>query len=752
MAAVGTLSARRPGTGGQSRALGSAGTAALATPRCGAATQTCFGGGLPGSHGSFAAKTGTASASSSSTRSSARERAPGGSPEVVVRSSTRTSTGSWLSAGSANDASGSRIARNSILTAVQAVPVASGGELDAFLKQTRAKRTEQDGQSDDNSDVKSQGSAASRQSNHSTLSTLSTRGQGCQGARNAAGSRAATSTTHLKVRDCSIDIEAEARGSMGKLSLCTDFAQLAGEHGDGLVQCLQMYGWCEPNKMQQHAVPALLSMLGMQLGGSGRSVSSSPSKGKSLVVVQGPRQCGKTSTAVVSLLASIDASLRQPQAVVIAPTSKKDVEKYLNVFTLMQAVRFEVFLDDDDTADGPLTADCPRVKAAAQAQILVGTPKRLLGLFSAHLGIPADSLKVLLIDDAEELLNYSQQAEADVSPESGMWAKEQTAERAAEKEAQKKPREVDPDGIYQFADREATKKKAFATHPLLDDIVQLCNVLECQMHAQSLSDTYKIRSGHEDGDKLRFILLMEKLVDAGSKKVLRLLKNSLMKKKNLMSAESCAPPTKLVKTMKHYYAEASRTDWVKAFNGLVNSLMFPRALVFCDEGDLLSLYKEMLQMGVSVVANMPGTGVNGEAIDAAEGRRKAVQDFTGNRAQFLLSRSEPAVCQAVLPKVSCVFHFGVPKDSASIYGVRLLPLAGAVAKDSASILFLEPAGTKDPSDELRRSALEGKPLPPAAVNAISKLFEIKFMDMPSDFLPGLGSHDRGGRRKRTGVL
>merc|ERR1711879_643933 len=101
-------------------------------------------------------------------------------------------------------------------------------------------------------------------------------------------------------------------------------------------------------------------------------------------------------------------------------------------------------------------------------------------------------------------------------------------------------------------------------------------------------------------------------------------------------------------------------------------------------------------MKIAVSANIPElVGSNGEPLGANEARRKAVQDFTTNKTQFLLTRSEPAVCQIVLPKVSCVFHFGIPAHLPSLYGVRLLPLDLNAGREAASILFLEPVKPKD---------------------------------------------------------
>merc|ERR1712176_615895 len=203
-------------------------------------------------------------------------------------------------------------------------------------------------------------------------------------------------------------------------------------------------------------------------------------------------------------------------------------------------------------------------------------------------------------------------------------------------------------------------------------------------------------------------------------KVMRLLKNSLMKKKNLLGMESCPPPTKIIKGMKHYFAAAPRSEWVRVFAGLVQSLMFPRALIFCDESSIGHFYKEMQDLGIAVSANLPNASAKG---DSGEIRRRAVQDFTANKSQFLLTHSEPAVCQIMLPKVSCVFHFGIPPHMPSVYGVRLLPLDAKLVKDSASILLVES------SKGSKHGAM------PQVVSNLSKLFSVSFNDMPWEFLP-----------------
>merc|ERR1712032_647787 len=119
----------------------------------------------------------------------------------------------------------------------------------------------------------------------------------------------------------------------------------------------------------------------------------------------------------------------------------------------------------------------------------------------------------------------------------------------------------------------------------------------------------------------------------------------------------------------------------------------------------------MIKQGIAVSANLPANKGSGDS--ASDLRRRAVQDFTSNKSQFLLTHSEPAVCQIMLPKVSCVFHFGLPAHMPSVYGVRLLPLDAKLVKDSASIPFV---------DDRKAS----KPGNPSIVNNLGKLFGVGF--------------------------
>eukprot|EP00747_Dinoflagellata_sp_TGD_P181779 gnl/TRDRNA2_/TRDRNA2_35723_c1_seq1.p1 gnl/TRDRNA2_/TRDRNA2_35723_c1~~gnl/TRDRNA2_/TRDRNA2_35723_c1_seq1.p1 ORF type:complete len:585 (+),score=90.56 gnl/TRDRNA2_/TRDRNA2_35723_c1_seq1:47-1756(+) len=560
----------------------------------------------------------------------------------------------------------------------------------------------------------------------------------------------------MSFSDCSIDIEQQNSSDPSKMTLLNDFRDLCGEGGtaEGLLQCLQMYGYHKPNKLQQHAIPAILHFLGKQLGGAH---GPGAGRGKSCMVVQGPSRTGKTSSVILALLAAIDLSVNQPQAILLSGTSRREFDKYLSVFTLMQPVTFQSLGEEEDGK--PLDDNSPSVKTARTAHILIGQPRHMLRVLSSASSLFLDSVKVLVIDDAEELLYTPPEplksprlsrpgsratSRTDVSsgrrpgsstePSSPMADTGGTPRRTSEAQSTAAssvaPSSPSRSSARLSPDSKAAEGSGDPVHSsMVESIVQICNVLECRQYSNNNSETYRIRMGQEQGAKIRYVILTQPVPDPASRKVLRLLKSSLMKKKNLLGVESCPPPTKLIKAIKHYYVEAPRSEWVKVFAGLVQSLMFPRALIFCDDEQhpgIRGFFNQMKDMKIAASANLPDVpGPNGEPLGPSEARRRAVQEFTGNKSQFLLTRSEPAVCQIVLPKVSCVFHFGLPDSMRSMYGVRLLPLDADLAKDAASILFVDaPRG--------------GTGATPTSVSAIGKLFDIRFMDMPFEFLPETG--------------
>jgi len=514
------------------------------------------------------------------------------------------------------------------------------------------------------------------------------------GSREQGGHRRSSKSLQLNFNECSVDIAQPGAGKGGRhTGLCTSFRQLCGGEGSGrqgLLQSLELYGWTAPNKLQQHLVPVVLQFLGHQLDGRPDPQAEG---GKGCIVVQGPPKVGKTSSVILSILAAIDPSIPQPQAILVSRSSKLDIDKYLRVFALMHTINYQSFSEDWGPAAEGSGRNSADVAAARAAHILVGQPWRILRLLSPENSIALDAVKVLVIDDAQELMHGTSRATA-----SGGTAMQLVGLPSASKPAPEPSVAPEP---------------SLLASPT-EDVVQICNLLDLQ---------HRTCNG-----EVRHLIISEQVTDSASRRMLKMLKSSLMNKKDLFSVESCPLPTKLIKSMRHYYAIAPRSDWVRIFAGLVQSFSFPRALVYCDNEHIDEYLRDMQGMGVKVSANLPGA--------SDEARKKALQDFNNNKTQFLLSHSEPGVCQAMLPKISCIFHFGVLSQMPTMYGVRLLPIDERLAKESTSILLVSDSPkAATGSSSARKSTKNCAANQPLVVPKLEKLFGINFTDMPREFLP-----------------
>lgn len=520
-----------------------------------------------------------------------------------------------------------------------------------------------------------------------------------------------SSTARLTVSDCHIEMEKEPTFGKWRASMLSDFRQLCGEGRlrDSLMQGLEMHGFKMPNKMQQNLIPVVLHFLGKHTEGRPDPAGVF----KSCVLIQGP-STGKTSSVILSCLSVIDPAVNQPQAIFVSRSPRQDIHKLLRVFTMGNAFSYQAFDLDETGLDLEIDDASPEAVAARSAQILVGHPGRLRKLLS--LGkISLESIKVFVVDDAH-LLFHGGPAEASapiVQPSQMCLSGLPSGDKRGTVEASSSSRhpQYSSDGGNSPSPSDSP---TFATSTI-DDVVELCMML----------DTAGIT-------KIPYFILAVEQADKASRKMLKMLKASMVTKKNLLSVENCTLPTKLIKGMKHYNAEAKSTDWVRVFAGLVQALTFPRALIYCDDESIHQYLHQMQGMGIAVSANLPGA--------TSDSRQKALQDFSSNKTQFLLTHSEPAVCQVMLPKVSCVFHFGIMSQLPTIYGVRLCPLDEKLKKESASILLVEtPKASK--SKDGKEDKDKGEYVHPV-VAKLQKTFGITFNDMPLDLLPSGPSASR----------
>lgn len=508
-------------------------------------------------------------------------------------------------------------------------------------------------------------------------------------------------SVRMHLDDCTVEAEKERTTGKWKQSALTDFSKLVGpgQLRDGLVQGLEMYGMKAPNRCQEHLIPVLLYFLGKHLDG----VPDEKGPVKSMVCIQG-RQSGKTTSAVLAALAVVDPKIEKPQALLVSRSPKQEIQKLLRVLALSNpAFTFQAFEKDETGLDLDIDPSSPEVCAARAAHVLVGHPGRLRKALSSgvdmcgHLRIDLDAVKVLVVDDAHELFHG--------------------AAESADAPVAKPTTEMCLSGLPSGDKRGALpgdSSSGFA-QSAVEDVVELCKILDgAGVH------------------RMPYMVIAEESSDKAGKKMMKLLKSSMTSRKNLLSVESCTPPMKLIRAMKHYHAESKSTEWVRLFAGLVQALTFPRALIYCDDDVRIHQYlTEMKAMGIAVSANLPGA--------TADARRVALSDFSSNKTQFLLTHSEPAVCQVMLPKVSCVFHFGIMSQLPSVYGVRLCPLDEKLKKESASILFFE----QEASNSTGKASKEKTPDDVQPVVAkLQKMFTIAFMDMPLEMLPNKGT----GRR------
>jgi len=151
---------------------------------------------------------------------------------------------------------------------------------------------------------------------------------------------------------------------------------------EDLIQGLEEMGIKTPTAIQRDAIPFLLA------------------NGKDFIA-QAQTGTGKTAAFGIPLLMQIDPEAREIQAVVVAPTRElaKQIGKQLFRFTKYCAQKiFVEVLTGGDKLDRQIAA------LQRPTQVVVVTPGRLLDLLS-RTALSLDAVKLLILDEADELLN-----------------------------------------------------------------------------------------------------------------------------------------------------------------------------------------------------------------------------------------------------------------------------------------------------------------------------------------------------------
>jgi len=216
---------------------------------------------------------------------------------------------------------------------------------------------------------------------------------------------------------------------------------------------------------------------------------------------------------------------------------------------------------------------------------------------------------------------------------------------------------------------------------------------------------------------LRYVVVSN-FVEGEAKPALRTMKSSLMSKKNMFDLSQQVG--RIRKFVKHYVMQGDPKDWIKTLSRLRDMIYIPRAVIFCDdEQRFQTLKKGLSKSAFDQEGAKMSHSVNDSKTQTPKERRENLASFAKEHHDFLLTRSEPNVFQATLPRVYWIIHFGVEPTNLSWYGCRLLCIdsqlrekaSKGVQHDGVSILFLPKTDTE-------------------SMSKLEKMFGIKFEGLP----------------------
>lgn len=146
-----------------------------------------------------------------------------------------------------------------------------------------------------------------------------------------------------------------------------------------LLRGIYGYGFEKPSVIQQRAILPVL-------------------KGHD-VIAQAQSGTGKTGTFSISVLQSIDASLKECQALILAPTRE----------LAMQIQKVVIALGDHmdmvcHASIGGVNVQEDRQKLQQGCQVVVGTPGRVYDMINRGY-LKTDHLKMFVLDEADEMLS-----------------------------------------------------------------------------------------------------------------------------------------------------------------------------------------------------------------------------------------------------------------------------------------------------------------------------------------------------------
>ena len=149
---------------------------------------------------------------------------------------------------------------------------------------------------------------------------------------------------------------------------------------DNILRGVYAYGFEKPSAIQNKSIPTII-------------------EGKD-VIAQAQSGTGKTGAFSIGMLCRIDPELKRTQSIIILPTHElanqvlsviKEISSYANITNMLVVGKTSVQQCIRDLDNNP--------------QIIVGTPGRILDMILKN-RLYTDSLKMLIFDEADEILSY----------------------------------------------------------------------------------------------------------------------------------------------------------------------------------------------------------------------------------------------------------------------------------------------------------------------------------------------------------
>jgi len=226
---------------------------------------------------------------------------------------------------------------------------------------------------------------------------------------------------------------------------------------------------------------------------------------------------------------------------------------------------------------------------------------------------------------------------------------------------------------------------------------------------------------------LRYVVVSS-FIEREAKPALRALKSSLMSKKNMFDLSHQVG--RIRKCVKHYSLRGDPENWVNSLMRLRSMIYIPRAVIFCDSEARFQELKKKFTKGVRCEDGKElSIAIMDSKEQTASQRRGSLTSFCKEQQDFLLTRSEPNIFQASLPRVFWIIHFGVEPSNLSWYGCRLLCLDSQLRQkagkgpqhDGVSILFMANEKKEREKDKDKEKD---------TIPKLEKMFGIKFESLP----------------------